>query len=138
VLIERRALACSFILRNRDREARSITYGLSGLYYKRGRSARWPCVDFSKLLKAVGANVRKARWLRGLTQEELASKGLSYRYLAEIERGERNVTLRTLADLAKILGVTVGDLVEIPGVRRRAVPLHRAKASAPPRGRKAR
>ena len=83
-------------------------------------------------------NIRKARWLAGLTQEELASRGLSYRYLAEIERGERNVTLRTLHDLARILGVSVSDLVEVPGAKRRRVPLSLAKASAPPRGRKPR
>ena len=95
-------------------------------------------MDFAELLEAVGANVRKARWLRGLTQEELASHGLSYRYLAEIERGERNATLRTLFDLARILDVSVTDLVAVPGEARRAVPLHRAKAVAPPRGRKPR
>ena len=95
-------------------------------------------MDFAELLKAVGANVRKARWLRGLTQEELASHGLSYRYLAEIERGERNATLRTLFDLARILDVSVTDLVTVAGEPPRSVPLHRARAVAPARGRKPR
>ena len=47
-----------------------------------------------------------------MTQEEVAAKGLSYRYYQELERGQRNPTLRTLADLTEILDTTVAQLVE--------------------------
>jgi transcriptional regulator with XRE-family HTH domain len=41
-------------------------------------------------MKRVGANIRKARWLLGWTQEDVAARGLSYRYFQELERGQRN------------------------------------------------
>ena len=47
----------------------------------------------------------------GITQEELARRaGLHRTYIADIERGARNVTLRSLANLAKALQLTVGRL----------------------------
>ena len=54
----------------------------------------------------VGRNVRDLRSARGLTQERLAENlGCTPRYLAGIERGERNLTLDTLDALADRLGV---------------------------------
>jgi transcriptional regulator with XRE-family HTH domain len=59
----------------------------------------------------LGAVVRKCRTEMGLTQEELASRADLHRtYLADIERGARNVTLRILAKLAKTLHITLADL----------------------------
>jgi CheY-like chemotaxis protein/DNA-binding Xre family transcriptional regulator len=47
----------------------------------------------------------------GITQEELAWRADIHRtYLADIERGKRNVTLGTLANLAKTLQISVGYL----------------------------
>ncbi|WP_268876497.1 helix-turn-helix domain-containing protein [Actinomyces culturomici] len=46
-------------------------------------------------------NVRAERHRRGLTQEGLAERlGVTPRYLAGIERGERNLTLDSIEDLA--------------------------------------
>lgn len=61
----------------------------------------------SDSLKAVlGARVRGIRHARGLTQEGLAeSLEVSPRYLAGIERGERNLTLDSVDLLAGQLGV---------------------------------
>ena len=58
-------------------------------------------------LKAVmGARVRDIRRSRGLTQERLAEDlEVSPRYLAGIERGERNLTLDSVDVLAGQLGV---------------------------------
>lgn len=58
-------------------------------------------------LKAVlGARVRDLRRSRGLTQEKLAEElEVSPRYLAGIERGERNLTLDSVDVLASQLGV---------------------------------
>jgi transcriptional regulator with XRE-family HTH domain len=54
----------------------------------------------------IGANVRRLRKARGLSQEALAPKaGIDMRYLGSIERGEANPTIGVLADLAKVLGV---------------------------------
>jgi CheY-like chemotaxis protein/DNA-binding XRE family transcriptional regulator len=48
----------------------------------------------------------------GITQEELAWRASLHRtYIADIERGARNVTLRSIASLAKALQVTIGNLL---------------------------
>lgn len=64
-------------------------------------------------LKAVlGARVRDLRRSRGLTQENLAEElGVSPRYLAGIERGERNLTLDSVDVLADQLGVLASALL---------------------------
>lgn len=56
---------------------------------------------------ALGKRVREVRHARGLTQEGLAEQlGVTPRYLAGIERGERNLTLDSVDGLAKQLEVT--------------------------------
>ncbi|WP_324701929.1 helix-turn-helix domain-containing protein [Micrococcus sp. HOU01] len=50
--------------------------------------------------------MRGLRRSRGLTQEQLAEElGVTPRYLAGIERGERNLTLDSVDALAEQLGV---------------------------------
>ena len=59
----------------------------------------------------LGAVVRACRRQLGITQEELAWRAEMHRtYIADIERGARNVTLRSLANLAKSLQLTIGHL----------------------------
>jgi transcriptional regulator with XRE-family HTH domain len=59
----------------------------------------------------LGAVVRACRHRLGITQEEFAWRADIHRtYLADIERGKRNVTLRTVANLATTLQVTIGHL----------------------------
>lgn len=56
--------------------------------------------------KIVGANVRRLRRERGLSQETLAGEaGLAMRHLGRIERGEGNPTVRVLAMIATVLKV---------------------------------
>jgi transcriptional regulator with XRE-family HTH domain len=58
-----------------------------------------------------GARVRELRIERGWTQEELASAaGRHWTYVGGIERGERNVTLQVVSDIARGLGVDVQEL----------------------------
>jgi len=48
-----------------------------------------------------------------LSQEELAFKAKVHRtYLGGIERGERNPSLKNIAEIAKALGVSLGQLFE--------------------------
>ena len=57
--------------------------------------------------------MRKCRARLGLTQEELAGQSELHRtYIADIESGRRNITLRTIANLAVALEVTVAELLE--------------------------
>lgn len=59
----------------------------------------------------VGANVRRLRKAKGLSQEALAHEaGMSMRYLAGLERGEENPSLLFLVKLAEALDVEPTDL----------------------------
>lgn len=56
--------------------------------------------------KIVGANIRRLRKARGLSQEALAGEaGIAMRHLGRIERGEGNPTVTVLARLAEVLSV---------------------------------
>lgn len=60
----------------------------------------------------LGETVKAFRRRLGLTQEELAWRANLHRtYIADIERGARNVTLRSMESLAKALEITVGELL---------------------------
>ena len=60
----------------------------------------------------IAANLARLRLDLGMTQEELAAKsGLSRLSLGKIERGMVVPRARTLTELAKALGVPVGELV---------------------------
>lgn len=64
------------------------------------------------LKKVLGAQVRDLRLARHLSQEGLAEElGVSTRYLAGIERGERNLTLDSVDALAEQLGVEARSLI---------------------------
>jgi transcriptional regulator with XRE-family HTH domain len=58
-----------------------------------------------------GSCVRDLRRKRGWTQEQLAeAAGRHWTYIGGIERGERNVTLQVVADLARALDVDIKEL----------------------------
>lgn len=60
-----------------------------------------------------GHHVRWYRKQRHLTQDQLAfMSGLNQNYISEIERGQRNVTLRVMENVAKALGVKEVDLLK--------------------------
>jgi transcriptional regulator with XRE-family HTH domain len=71
----------------------------------------------------LGAVVRACRHRLGISQEELAWRaGIHRTYLADIERGKRNVTLRTVANLSRTLEITIGHLFAYSTVRPGAEP----------------
>ena len=56
--------------------------------------------------------LREIRERKGMTQRVLAEKTkMSYAYLSNLENGKANVSLFTLRKLAKVLKVSVADLV---------------------------
>jgi transcriptional regulator with XRE-family HTH domain len=76
------------------------------------------------LQRRLGANLRALRLQRGLSQEAFADMlGIHRTYIGGLERGERNVTLRTVERLAAHLGVDVSSLLGVPpaGGQRRGV-----------------
>ncbi|MBJ7437600.1 MAG: helix-turn-helix transcriptional regulator [Sphingopyxis sp.] len=62
--------------------------------------------------KIVGANVRRLRVERKLTQEQLAHDAeIDLTYMGGIERGRRNPSVSVLGRLARALEVLPGDLL---------------------------
>jgi XRE family transcriptional regulator, regulator of sulfur utilization len=60
--------------------------------------------DVERQLRSIAANVRRRRAELGLTQEQLGeAAGISYRYLQDIERGRKNITVETLVRMARAL-----------------------------------
>ena len=67
----------------------------------------------SRLIALFAANLRRARADAGLTQEALAeSAGLHRTYVGSAERGERNVSLRAIEQLAGALRVDPAELLQ--------------------------
>lgn len=68
-----------------------------------------------ELQAVVGRNVRRIRTGRGVSQEELADEiGVHRTYMGGVERGERNLTLRSVERLAAGLGVDPRELLAAP------------------------
>ena len=60
----------------------------------------------------LGANIRRLRKAKGLTQEQLAHEaGMAMRYVAGVERGEENPSLRFLVKIAEALGTEPATLL---------------------------
>ncbi len=94
-------------------------------------------MEYEEFLARVGVNLRNARHAAGLTREEATSGAGGLRYLWELENGHRpRVSLEKLHDLAGVYGVTVADLVSVPGARPSKKPLSSLKVEGPKRGRK--
>jgi transcriptional regulator with XRE-family HTH domain len=67
------------------------------------------------LKKAMATNLRRARYARELTQEELADRaGLSARYLGSIERAAVSASVTVLGRLAQALRVDPCELIRSP------------------------
>ena len=65
-------------------------------------------------IRRLGAQVRKLRLARELSQESLAfDAGIHTNHLSSIERGEANPSFLVLLALAKVLRVTVAELVQM-------------------------
>jgi transcriptional regulator with XRE-family HTH domain len=60
----------------------------------------------------LGSRIRHLRESSGLTQEQLADCGKIHRtHMGEIERGECNVTIKTLQKVAMALDTSVSTLL---------------------------
>ena len=59
-----------------------------------------------ELQRTVGRNLRAYREARGLSQEDFADVlGVHRTYMGGVERGERNLTLKSLEKIADRLGL---------------------------------
>lgn len=65
------------------------------------------------VVQLLGANVRRQRKLKGMSQEELSLEaGMKRSYVSDLERGTRNPSVRALGRLAAALGVEPKALLE--------------------------
>lgn len=63
-----------------------------------------------KIQKIVGNNLKYYRYQSKLSQEKFYGQfGLNYRYLASVERGEVNVSVEFLDNLAKVLKIDIRE-----------------------------
>ena len=63
----------------------------------------------------IGNNLRKYRLLAKLTQDELAEKaGISTPFLANLERGSKGMSIHSLREFCKNLGVSADQLLFDP------------------------
>jgi transcriptional regulator with XRE-family HTH domain len=59
-----------------------------------------------ELQKTLGRNLRRLRESQGMSQEDFADKlGYHRTYLGGVERGERNLTLRSVERIAALIGI---------------------------------
>jgi transcriptional regulator with XRE-family HTH domain len=68
------------------------------------------------LQRRLGRNLRTLRKAKGLSQEAFADSLRIHRtYMGGLERGERNITLKTVERIAGALGVDPSDLLADEG-----------------------
>ncbi|THF85498.1 helix-turn-helix transcriptional regulator [Deinococcus sp. KSM4-11] len=67
---------------------------------------------FSPLRAVFGARYRAARKTRGLTLDDVAHAAqIDWSYLAQLERGQRNVGIDVMDALARAIGVPLHELL---------------------------
>ncbi|EGQ7645070.1 helix-turn-helix transcriptional regulator [Vibrio cholerae] len=67
----------------------------------------------NEIRKQFGKNIKFYRQCAGFSQEALAEKASLHRtYIGSVERGERNISLENIVQLAKALGVSPSILLQ--------------------------
>jgi transcriptional regulator with XRE-family HTH domain len=65
--------------------------------------------------RLFAAQLRATRLAQGLTQEGLGERAdLSWNYIGQVERGERNISVDNMDALARALGVELYELLQPP------------------------
>jgi transcriptional regulator with XRE-family HTH domain len=74
-------------------------------------------MEAATLQERFGLAIRKRRVAQGFSQDTFADKIRMHRaYYSAIERGERNLTLGTMAKVARGLDASVKDLMDDAGI----------------------
>lgn len=74
--------------------------------------------DNSKTKVILGKNVRYYRHMNNLTQEKLAERcDLSTRYISDIENGNGNISVDTLAKISTMLNVNAFQLIKEKNIK---------------------
>ena len=63
--------------------------------------------------KKLGENLRKLRLKKNMSQVDLANAlNVDRAYISNVENGKQNLTLSTMEKVAKVLGVSVDQLLK--------------------------
>ena len=66
------------------------------------------------VLEKFGEKVKEERLNRGLSQEGLAAlAGVHRTYIGMIERAEKNITLKNIEKIAKSLGLSISQIMNL-------------------------
>lgn len=67
----------------------------------------------SRTAKKLGDNMKKIRLAKQMSQGDICRKlGVDRSYISNVESGNKNPTLSTITKLAKVLGVSVSELLK--------------------------
>jgi len=70
--------------------------------------------DYVTILKKIGLNFRIERTKKYLSQEKFAElANVHTNYIGKVERGEQNLTIKKIVDLANALNVSVEEILKI-------------------------
>ena len=70
-------------------------------------------IEKSDVLNVIGSNIKRARLLRGLTQEKLSEElDTSTNFISLVERGASGLSLTNLVDLCNILRVDISFIFD--------------------------
>lgn len=70
--------------------------------------------DYVDVLKKIGLNFRVERIKKSLSQERFAElANVHTNYIGKVERGEQNLTVKKLVELADSLDVSVGEILNL-------------------------
>ena len=70
--------------------------------------------NYTEVLKKIGLNFRVERTKRSLSQEKFAElANVHTNYIGKVERGEQNLTVRKIVDLADSLSVPVENILNL-------------------------
>ncbi|HWA28842.1 MAG TPA: helix-turn-helix transcriptional regulator [Lacunisphaera sp.] len=95
-----------------DFVSHSLLCGLLLYDVKVPNGQKVPAKGPHELQVRLGRAIKAERQRLGITQEELAWRADMHRtYIADIERGVRNITLKSIANLAEALEVSVASLL---------------------------
>ena len=69
-------------------------------------------LDYRDILKKIGRNFRVERIKKGLSQERFAEiANVHTNYIGKIERGEQNLTVRKIVNLANTLNIPIENIL---------------------------
>lgn len=69
-------------------------------------------LNHTDILKTIGLNFRIERTRLGLSQERFAEiAGVHTNYIGKVERGEQNLTIKKIVDLANSLDIPIENIL---------------------------